>query len=197
MPNPERRSEVHSQRLLYYRQAPHDSYLVFAPPERALLIDQVHRAIQGSTTWGEFRKRMAAGEYQRLYKDIFSSDPDVIGESEDAREPADDRPFTSACVPGFSDGDYPPWLAPEQDSYLPSELSREFATRANTFVNRSFWRVDPKNVALIVERLKVLGYQAEQREDLPAPSGQRSHSRTWESPHRNLTHVLVNVFPAC
>ena len=166
MPHPERRSDEHSQHLLYYREAPHDSYLVFAPPERALFIDQVHRAIQESTTWGEFRKRMPAGEYQRLYEEIFSSDPDVLAEAEEAREPADDKPFTSGCVPGFSDGDYPPWLAPEQDAYLPSELLREFATRADTFVNGSFWRLDPKNVALIVERLRVLGYRVERREDL-------------------------------
>jgi hypothetical protein len=36
----------------------------------------------------------------------------------------------------------------------------------DTFVNGSFWRLEPKNVTLIVERLRVLGYQAEQREDL-------------------------------
>jgi hypothetical protein len=154
------------ERLLYYREAPHDSYLVFAPRERALFVDQLHRAIKESTTWGEFRKRMPAGEYQRLYEDIFSSDPDVIAEGEDAREPADKEPFTSDCVPGYSDGDYPPWLAQEQDLYLPSELLREFATRADTFINGSFWRLDPKNVALVVERLRVLGYQAERREDL-------------------------------
>jgi hypothetical protein len=155
-----------TEHLLYYREAPHDNYLVFAPPERALFVDQIHRAIQESTTWGEFRRRMPASEYQQLFEDIFSSDPEVLAEAEDEHEPADEEPFTSDCVPGFSEGDYPPWLAPEQDSCLPSELLEEFATRADTFVNGSFWRLDLKNVTLIVERLRVLGYQAEQREDL-------------------------------
>jgi hypothetical protein len=166
MQHPERQSEEHSEHPLYYREAPHDNYLVFAPPKRALFVDQLRRAIEESRTWGEFRRRMPAGEYQRLYKEIFSTDPDVIAEAEDAREPADEEPFTSDRVPGFSDGDYPPWLAPEQDSYLPSELLRELATRADTFLNGSFWRLDPKNVALIVERLSVLGYRVERREDL-------------------------------
>ncbi len=152
--------------LLYFRESPHDSYLIFTSLERALFVDQVHRAIQESTTWGEFRKGMPAAEYQRLFEDIFSSDPDAIAEDENSREPKDEEPFSSDCVPGFSDGDYPPWLAPERDAYLPSELLETFATREDTFVNGSFWRLDPKNVASIVERLWVLGYQAQRRDDL-------------------------------
>ena len=55
-----------TERLLYYREAPHDNYLVFAPPERALLVDQIHRAIEESKTWGEFRKRPMRSIRSRL-----------------------------------------------------------------------------------------------------------------------------------
>ena len=109
---------------------------------------------------------MPVGEYQRLYEDIFSSDQNVIAEAEDAREPADEEPFTSDCVPGFSDGDYPPWLAPEEDSYLPSELLREFATQKDSFLNGGFWALDPARAELIVKKLQSLGYTVERRDDL-------------------------------
>lgn len=165
MPNSPRRSNKHSGRLLYYRQAP-QGYMVFAPPERAIFVDQIHRAIGESTTWGEFRKRMPAGEYQRLYEDIFSSDSDVIAEADDAREPADDEPFSSDCVPGFSDGDYPPWLAPEQDRYLPSSILNEFATRESSHVNGNFWWFDVERIALITESLQRLGFKVDLRDDL-------------------------------
>lgn len=155
-----------TEHLLYYREAPHDDYLVFVPPERALFVDQIHHAIQESTTWGEFRRRMPASEYQRLFEDIFSTDPDVLVETEDAHEPADEELFTSDCVPGFSDGDYPPWLAPEQDSYLPSELLREFATQKESFLNGGFWALDPARAELIVKKLQSLGYTVERRDDL-------------------------------
>jgi len=42
-----------TERTLYFRDAPHESYLVFAPPERAHFIDQIHRAIRESGAWGD------------------------------------------------------------------------------------------------------------------------------------------------
>lgn len=152
------------ERVLYYRQG-HDGGLVFAPPERALFIDQIHRAIEDSATWGEFRKRMPAGEYQRLYEDIYSSDPEVLAEDEDAREPRDDEPFSHE-VPGYSDGDYPPWLAQQQHRYLPRDVLEEFATEDSSALNGPFWRIDPARTELIVERLRGLGYKVERRDDL-------------------------------
>jgi hypothetical protein len=154
------------QRILYFRKAPHDTYLVFVPPERALYVDQLHRAIKESSTWGEFRKRLPAGEYQKLYEDQFSDDPAFIEEHEDAREPADNDGFSAECVPGYSDGDYPPWLAAEQGQYLPLEVLKEFSSRADSAINGSFWRLDATQVAAIVERLTNLGYKIEQRNDL-------------------------------
>jgi hypothetical protein len=153
------------ERVLYFREAPHDTYLVFAPPERAHFIDQIHRAIEDSKTWGEFRKLMPAGEYQRLYEDVFSSDPEDVEEDESAREPTDSEAFPHD-VPGYCDGEYPPWLAQEQGKYLPAEVLKEFATRADTFINGSFWRVDATRAPLIIERLTSLGYKVERREDL-------------------------------
>jgi len=152
-------------RVLYFREVPHDTYLVFAPPERALHVDQIHRAIEESNTWGEFRKRLPAGEYHKLYEEQFSFDPEVMAEDDSAREPGDSDVFPHD-VPGYSDGDYPPWLAQEQERYLPPEVLKDFATRANTFANGSFWRMDSAQTRLIVARLASLGYKVEQREDL-------------------------------
>jgi len=42
-----------TERTLYFREAPRESYLVFAPPERAHFIDQIHRAIRESGAWGD------------------------------------------------------------------------------------------------------------------------------------------------
>ena len=75
------------RRILFFRVSPHMSTLVFAPPERAQFIDQVHRAIEESTTWGEFRKRMPKGEYRELFADVFSADPEELEEDEELREP--------------------------------------------------------------------------------------------------------------
>jgi hypothetical protein len=152
-------------RVLYFRQAPHDTYLVFAPPERALFIDRIHRAIEESDTWGEFRKRMPAGEYHKLYEEQFSSDPDVIAEDESAREPGDSEKFPRD-VPGYGDGDYPPWLAQEQGKYVPVEILKEFSKREQSVINGGFWCADAARAKLLIERLTSLGYKVERREDL-------------------------------
>lgn len=154
------------ERALFYRQAPHDSYLVFVTPERALLIDQLHHAITDSKTWGEFRRQLPAGEYHRLFKGQFSTDPEVLAENECAREPHDAEPFNSDRVPGYSDGDYPPWLAQELDRHVPDMILREFATRESSFINGSFWRLDATRTEEVVERLVRSGFRVERRDDL-------------------------------
>jgi hypothetical protein len=154
------------ERVLYYTHVPHDTYVVFAPPDRALYVDQLHRAITESKTWGEFRQRLPAGEYQKLFADQFSSDPDIIAEDEEAGEPADIESFSSEFVPGYCDGDYPPWLAQEQHQHLPAEVLEEFAEQEFSVVNGPFWRLDSAKAELIVSRLTSLGYRAERRDDL-------------------------------
>jgi hypothetical protein len=154
-----------ADRVLYFRKAPHDNYLVFAPPDRALFIDRIHRAISESNTWGEFRQRMPPDEYRKLYAEIYSSDPEVLAEDEDAREPGDGEAFPHD-VPGYCDGDYPPWLAKEQARYLPDDVLNEFAIWDRSVINGRFWRLDAARAELVAERLTRLGYQVERRDDL-------------------------------
>jgi len=151
--------------VLYFTRAPHDTALVFAVPERAQFIDAIRRAIEESSTWGEFRLRLPAGEYQKLFEWQFSSDPQIIAEDDSTREPADDDGFPGD-VPGYSEGDYPPWLAFEQGLYLPADVLKEFATREQSSINGSFWRIDDSRLESIIERLSRQGYQVERRPDL-------------------------------
>jgi hypothetical protein len=148
---------------LYFRVS-HGGSLIFAPPERALYIDQLHRAIEESKTWGEFRKRLPPGEYRRLFAESFSADP---GEADkEFQEPTDSQQFSSEDVPGYSEGDYPPWLATEQDVYLPQEILKQFGRRETSAINGGFWNLKPAHRDLIIERLTGLGYKVEEREDL-------------------------------
>jgi hypothetical protein len=155
------------ERMLYFTQAP-DGYLVFAPPKSAMFVDQLHRAIEESKTWGEFRRRLPAGEYEKLFAEVFGTDPDAIAKDEYAQEPADDAEFSSDFVPGYCDGDYPPWLATRQHRYLPAEVLREFGRQESSVLNGLFWQLDPAKAELIVTRLRSLGYTVERRDDLNA-----------------------------
>jgi hypothetical protein len=82
------------------------------------------------------------------------------------REPEDNEPFSSDSLPGFSDGDYPPWLALELCRHLPSAVLKRFATREFSWVSGSFYRIDVKHRDAILKALADSALTLEEREDL-------------------------------
>lgn len=152
-----------TERLLYYREAPHDNYLVFAPPERAAAVDRMHRAME-SATWGEFRRKMDPEEYARLLQVMLAAVTDALDDV--PREPEDHEPFSCDSLPGFSDGDYPPWLALELEHHVPAAVLKRFATRELSFVSGPFYRIDVKHRDAILKALADSGLTVEKREDL-------------------------------
>ena|ERR1700688_146087 len=153
---------------LVFREAPHDYYLVFTSLDRALEIDRLQRAL-ASATWGEFRRQIGAAEYARLFEEVFEKPPpDTDAEELDKYElePPDDAPFNSERVPGFSDGDYPPWLAAEMQCHLPASILQRFARYDSSVINGPFYRVMPENRDAIIKALVDAGYKVEERTDL-------------------------------
>lgn len=148
---------------LVFRESPHDTCLVFARPERAAEIDRIYHAME-SATWGEFRRKMDPEEYARLLAVIFPADPDALDGV--SREPEDYEPFSCDSLPGFSDGDYPPWLALELDRHLPAAILERFATRQFSFVNGPFHRIEAEHRAAILKALTESGLTIEERDDL-------------------------------
>ena len=151
---------------LFFRESPHGDSLVFAPPARAELVDCLHRAISESQTWGEFRRRMPKEEYGDLFADIFSADSNDLEEDDSLREPAGEEKFDAESVPGFTDGDYPPWIAAEQDLYLPPDVLSAFGHSESSVLNGLFWIIDPGKREQLLGALKAKGYGLTEREDL-------------------------------
>ena len=144
----------------------HDPALVFAPPDVAVEVDRIHRAIEQSKTWGEFRQRMPTRAYTELYAGRFSDDPEVLAEDPDLATPADGAPFSSSEVPGYCEGDYPLWIASVQERYVPLDLLRKHGTREDSSLNGSFWRVYSPHRDAILDALRARGYELSEREDL-------------------------------
>jgi hypothetical protein len=124
---------------LVFRESPHDSCLVFALPERAAAVDRIHRAMESATS-GEFRRKMDPEEYAGLHEVMFTAYRDA--QDGVPREPEDDEPFSWESLPGFSDGDYPPWLALELERHLPNVILKALADSGLTVEEREdlvFW----------------------------------------------------------
>ena len=113
-------------RLLHYRVVPHNDGLVFAEPERADMVAQTHNAIKTATTWRELKVLMPPDERTEIEQWMAA---------DDAEKSQDDDKFVPEAIPGWSDGDYPPWLQQEMDSVLPQQVLARFAEKKITAVN--------------------------------------------------------------
>lgn len=136
---------------LVYRVSPANGGVVFASHERAAWVAQIHDALRSAKTWGQLRKALPPGEYERI---LESQDTD----EEPLPKPRD--PFSADQIPSVCDGDYPPWLQPEMDHVLPDEILRRFGQRKSTMLNGSYWHIPEEAIPGITAALKALGRDA-------------------------------------
>lgn len=154
---------------LVYRESEDGISLIFTSPERAVEIDRLRRALETAETWGEFRRRIGPEAHAELFgEDFDASEFDDDSEDIDANPSgaSADAPFDSYEVPGYADGDYPPWLSQEIDKYVPPEILERYATHHESVFNGSSYKIDPKHRNDIVKELTEVGFTVEEREDL-------------------------------
>lgn len=148
-----------TRQVVYCTVAIANDGLVFAAPGRACEVARIDRALSESRTWGEFRAAMDPAEYERVVSLMF--------EYEDGERPAPETPFRAEEIPGYSDGDSPPWLQQEMDDVLPWEVIERFAEHEPTCINGWYVRFDPDDLPAITEMLAEMGIDVVMRHDLP------------------------------
>jgi hypothetical protein len=146
------------KKQLMYRVVPHNGGLVFAEPGRAHYIARIHRAINFSGTWGEFRKKMPPAEYSYVVRTAFDDNCEPRPRSTD--------PFAAEDVPGWSDGDYPPWLQQEMEYVLPESILESLGSRQSTFLNGNFWLIPEDNLEDVCAALEAFGWELVDAQDL-------------------------------
>ena len=138
--------------VLYWQNS--RSGLLLAKPETALQVSAIHKAIESSKTWGQFRKALPA--------DALMEVEEMMSE-EDAC--ADTDPFDSDQLPGFSDGDWPTWICQSILDELPSEIIAEFGEVQDSTLNGPFLQLNA-SIDVIAPRLVSLGWTVECYNDL-------------------------------
>ena len=138
--------------VLYWQNS--RSGLLLAKPETALQVSAIHKAIESSKTWGQFRKALPA--------DALMEVEEMMSE-EDAC--ADTDPFDSDQLPGFSDGDWPTWICQSMLHELPKEIIQEFGERQESAHNGEFLQLNA-SIEVIAPRLVSLGWTVECYNDL-------------------------------
>jgi hypothetical protein len=140
-------------RLLHFRLVPHNRGLVFAEPERAAYVSQIHAAMREAKTWGQLKSLMPLGE-QEAIRQWMASD-------EQNEERRDGEAFDPEAVPGWVDGDYPHWLQQEMASVLPARILAEFAVEVATPINGTYWHIPGDRQQEVVDALANMGFTLE------------------------------------
>jgi hypothetical protein len=143
---------------LLYRLVPHNGGAVFAKEERAFYIANIHQAISTAKTWAEFRSRIPSVEYKKIMARL-------LGDEEGQTEPDPSAKFSSSGI--TDEGDYPDWLQLEMDYLIPRDVREKFGTRADTFLNGSYWHIPEEDMEPMANALRERGFLAIEAEELP------------------------------
>ena len=140
------------QIVYWYAYGSNGEYcVVFAPRERAEYIAAIYEALHAANTWGEFKTKLPAGEWERWIEQTYDEPPD------------DDQLFEADDVPGYSDRDYPPWLAQEQLSWFPDELIAKYDGEIGfTTLNGPNLNLPADAAEEIAEDLRQMGHTVEE-----------------------------------
>lgn len=125
-------------------------------------MQRIERAIESASTWGELKGLLPAGEFEQL-KHWYSNGGEYVfydGSTHLFISPqqlseliADigldqfesdylirsDHPFSSGELPGYDEGDYPPFLELDQDKFLPRAFCHKYGKRVSSFISGSWW----------------------------------------------------------
>jgi hypothetical protein len=139
---------------LVYRPIPHNpEWLVFSSPQRAYHVHCISTAIKTAKTWANFIEQLPAGEWESLSQGMEDEEPDARS------------PFNAENLPGFSDGDYPPWLQAEMGKYVPATTLEEFGIQENSAINGPYWKVPAENEGPLEKKLIELGFTVSRKDE--------------------------------
>jgi hypothetical protein len=135
--------------------------LVFAPPDVAERVTQIHRALGGAASWGELVRLMPVGEIESLKLENFLGRDDAGNPN----YPHDSTTEPYRFVPGYAEGSYPPSFQARQDEYLPREICLRFGVQKESPSGR-IWSFAPAIEAEMVLVLRQHGFIVTCRSDL-------------------------------
>lgn len=126
---------------------------LFVVREKARTVASIWRALNRSSSWGEFRRAMPAADWQNITEHY-----DEI--------PADDANFSPSEVPGFDDGYFPGgWPAEDALDWFPKDLIEKYDGWTEVTPNGLNLHLPAESVEAIAEDLRALGHTVSKSED--------------------------------
>ena len=128
---------------------------IFTTFERGEYVTAICKAINTAKTFGEFFKLLPSREVKVIKQGLKDND----------HFPEDEDFFDPMILPGFGDGDYPPWLATEVPKVLPSAILEKYGVKGDSFLNGSCWAIPAAHLKAALDELTALGIDHQERAD--------------------------------
>ena len=161
MSKPKRVEQAPKKRLAYrfFNNCGTDIVLIDIE-QHAEYWDRVYRALRAKT-WDEFRKLMPRDEYSRIVHEL-----DEMADEEGEPRCKRSGPFSALCIPGYSDGDYPPFASAALHQFIPVDVLQKYGSRELSMTTGPFWQVPAATWPKMKQELEERGYKLAQRNDL-------------------------------
>ncbi|MBM4220590.1 MAG: hypothetical protein FJ170_01435 [Gammaproteobacteria bacterium] len=157
----------------------------FARHSDYVLDRAMHAAMSAARTWAEFRELLPPGEFERLDMWCCNGGENVYLDGEKrlcencslAEEDFEPeywaelvvRPsdaFSCESLPGFCDGDFPTFLDPLQDLFLPAEFCRRFGKSVDSAFSGSWWEFPLDQYEVMKHELEKAGFIVGRKESV-------------------------------
>lgn len=154
-------------RWVVYRDICGADLVIFADVDTAVREDAIYTALRESDTWGEFRRRLPAGEWPAIAERL-SWEEDGAEDEDRSHWEDDNAPFNRALVQGIDDS-YPPvrseWLGNLED--FPNVLIKAYnEVVAFTPYHPVHWQIPAERAEAVAALLREGGYLVERADFL-------------------------------
>jgi hypothetical protein len=123
--------------------------LVFLAQEEALKLARLHEALQTSTTWGEFKRKVPQDAFEETLERLTEAEEQVPDPSSD---------FFAERIPGYEERDWPSWPAQAMLHWVPKDIQERFGSREPSAISGDSLLLAPEREDEIIYAMEAHGY---------------------------------------
>ena len=131
--------------------------VVFASPEAATRNALLNDSARQAKVWGDFARAIGTDEWSSMVELFESAEYDI---------PSMDEEFSIGEIPGYEDGDWPPWIEALQLELLPKEIVGTYGELVRTTLNGDAVTFKEAECDAIVAALTEQGFVCRRDDDL-------------------------------
>ena len=175
-----------AKQVLYVGLSIEKGKVIVLDKKTAVFLRYIDSVLKESSTWGDLKKNLPQSESRRIqeFLDGENTFDDFLGQNAEkgwSREyafeefkklpleercPLDHDPYRIEKIPGYYDGEWPPWPAQLMCGILPEEIQLKYGGSQNAVLNGPFMNIPPQKKEDLIRDLEGFGYKCIEDQEL-------------------------------